>query len=533
MDNDRYVDKDWKIPIKIVIGVTGHRKLTDENLIRKQIKVVIKNVDTKFKGILKNSDYSFGVISPLAEGTDRIAVEEILNFNNSSYFENAFLEVILPLSQEDYLNDFSDVKSKDEFKNFLDSAQSVKYLDRTESREEAYYESGLYTVDNCDILIGVWNGKPAKGLGGTADVIKYARERKKWLFLINSENGIITEEGNAEEYFTHLDIYNKEKVSRSLISGLTENNYTSFIEKANEVGLPINFINKTLDNLLPQFIRADLLAQNYQKLYGIVGSSIYALSAGAVATVTIQILFFSHIPKLIWLEVAEISFILFLLIVSSLRDWHRKWIDYRFLAERLRTALFFRVANIKCEISRPPPHLRLTNSANDWIIRAFNSIWKDHPTNDEIPFQSFKNFLLEAWIDDQIHYYSKSAEKNRRNHKLFSRFGEIFFILTLVAASIHALEIDIFVSPQVLVATAIILPAIAAAITGIRNNRDYSRNAKRYKQMAEYTSNIRERIKKIDDMETLVETLDKVNKMMLGEHQDWRVVVQFHKLHPP
>ncbi len=51
--------------------------------------------------------------------------------------------------------------------------------------------------------------------------------------------------------------------------------------------------------------------------------------------------------------------------------------------------------------------------------------------------------------------------------------------------------------------------------------------------MAIYISEIRDRIRNIKDINSLVELLDEFNKIMLGEHQDWRVVVQFHKIEPP
>lgn len=528
------------VPIKVVIGVTGHRKLADPDMVREKLNEMFELVDKKFSRSLKNSDYSFSIISPLAEGADRIAVEELLKYKDLSSYKNPSLEVILPLPLEEFADDFETEESKEEFKAYLDMAESVKVLDKTESREEAYYESGIYVVDRCDILIAVWNGRSANGLGGTAEIVEYARERKKWIYWINSETGAIKLETGAKEndstikLFKYLDIYNGENLNENQIKNETDRNYKSFKDTAEYVGLPLQFISLLKENLIPQFVRADLLAQRYQKLYNLVGNAIYILSAGAVATVTLQIFFFPDIPQLIWFEVAEISIILVLVLVSNRRDWHRKWIDYRFLAERLRTGLFFNLANLKCEISLPPPHLRLTSYTKDWILEAFNSIWCENPGMDkEIHFESFKNFLLKGWIEDQISYYQKSSMKNHKNHVIYTRVGAIFFIITLFAATIHTLNIEVFENPLILPAVAIILPAAAAALTGIRNNHEYSRNAKRYKEMALYTMTIKERIKQVEDIDSLVEILEKTNEIMLQEHQDWRVVVQFHKLEPP
>jgi hypothetical protein len=48
-------------------------------------------------------------------------------------------------------------------------------LTRERTHEEAYYAAGRYIVDHADRLIAVWDGDPPRGLGGTADVVDYAR----------------------------------------------------------------------------------------------------------------------------------------------------------------------------------------------------------------------------------------------------------------------------------------------------------------------------------------------------------------------
>jgi hypothetical protein len=41
--------------------------------------------------------------------------------------------------------------------------------------ESAFFAAGRYIVEQCDLLIAVWDGQPSKGLGGTGDVVAYAR----------------------------------------------------------------------------------------------------------------------------------------------------------------------------------------------------------------------------------------------------------------------------------------------------------------------------------------------------------------------
>ena len=73
------------------------------------------------------------------------------------------LEVVLPLSIEDYLNDFNTNESKEEFKKLLASANSTKSCPPAESREAAYENAGQYVVNHCDVLVAIWDGKAAAG----------------------------------------------------------------------------------------------------------------------------------------------------------------------------------------------------------------------------------------------------------------------------------------------------------------------------------------------------------------------------------
>ena len=80
-----------------------------------------------------------------------------------------------------------------------------------------------------------------------------------------------------------------------------------------------------------------------------------------------------------------------LLLISHSREWHRKWIDYRFLAERLRAGLFLSVSNIDIEPPKPLPHLSLSHRSDDWTVRAFTWIWNSQPQqNHEVPFKPMK-----------------------------------------------------------------------------------------------------------------------------------------------
>jgi hypothetical protein len=62
---------------------------------------------------------------------------------------------------------------------------SVEVLQRRGTDEDAYLAAGKRVVQLSDIVLAVWNGKLAKGKGGTADVVAYAVSRRVPLIHIN------------------------------------------------------------------------------------------------------------------------------------------------------------------------------------------------------------------------------------------------------------------------------------------------------------------------------------------------------------
>jgi hypothetical protein len=504
----------------------------------------MKRVLARLDNQLVHTPHTFILISPLAEGADRIAAIEVLDWHGAEKVEQQALEVILPLPREEYLRDFGTQKSVNEFNLLLDRAASVQTLDSAEGRPAAYDQAGRNVVDHCEILIAVWDGKPAAGQGGTAEVVEYARAIGRSIVWINSENGKIIEIRNQDcafESLEYLEAYNRKKLDSAQVHSAVTDQLIHIQERAEASGLGSDTLRPFLDHLLPQFVRADLLAQHYQNNYKRAGIMVYVLAAVAVATVTTQTLFFPQLPQLLWFEVAEIGLILTLLWATRANDWHRQWIDYRFLAERLRAMIFLGAAGVEFEPPRVPVHLRLSHHPENWLVRAMDWIWKTrHPVAIDGPlsFEPLKKFLLAAWIDDQRIFYAKTGTRYENRHRNLAIFGEVLFFITLVVAGAHAAGIGELVLPAPLMTAnlfpsiAIIFPSIGAALGSIQAYREYLRNAERYHHMARYLSLLGDQIQKAKDVETLISLLKQANEVMMIENQDWRVLILTHELRP-
>ena len=182
------------IPSRIRIGVTGHRTLDDPTALQALVK---KAIDAEVEGLLPELSRQkierarradrianpFSVLSPLAEGADRVVARAVLEY------PGARLDVVLPLAHEDYLEDFATEASRKEFEELLGRCDKPVFLrarriaeesrdagGRAEMRKEAYAKEGRYVVDHCDVLVAVWDGEPSSERGGTAEIVQYALE---------------------------------------------------------------------------------------------------------------------------------------------------------------------------------------------------------------------------------------------------------------------------------------------------------------------------------------------------------------------
>jgi hypothetical protein len=65
-----------------------------------------------------------------------------------------------------------------EYDALLAQATAVHRLPFTDSTADAHMRASERMLDLADELLAVWDGKPARGYGGTADVIDAARKRR-------------------------------------------------------------------------------------------------------------------------------------------------------------------------------------------------------------------------------------------------------------------------------------------------------------------------------------------------------------------
>jgi hypothetical protein len=114
---------------------------------------------------------SLVVISPLADGADRLIAREAVNAGH-------LLDCVLPFPRDDYAADFSSVAARSEYYALLQSAAEVVELrgsrDTPQAADAAYMAAGEHVVEHADVMIAIWDGAEAHGSGGTGDVVALA-----------------------------------------------------------------------------------------------------------------------------------------------------------------------------------------------------------------------------------------------------------------------------------------------------------------------------------------------------------------------
>jgi len=156
-------------------GITGHQNLGSPETMA-WVMEQIKQALVKYR-------IAHGFTS-LAVGADQLFAQ-ILREQNIPY------TAVIPCREyEATFQTRADLKN---YRGLLQTATGFQTLDFGPPTETAFMEAGKRVIDLADMLFAVWNGQPAKGLGGTGDAVKYALFRKKCVLHINPMTQQVTE----------------------------------------------------------------------------------------------------------------------------------------------------------------------------------------------------------------------------------------------------------------------------------------------------------------------------------------------------
>ncbi|QGV81386.1 hypothetical protein [Streptomyces ficellus] len=145
------------------IGVTGHRDIPVE--LHAYVRAALRDA---VRAAARADEGGLEALSSLAAGADQLFADIALDCG-------AELTAVIPSG--DYEDGFTDPDELARYHCLRKRASREVRLDFPRSTDEAYYAAGTYIADHCDRLLAVWDGRPARGLGGTGDIVRYARAR--------------------------------------------------------------------------------------------------------------------------------------------------------------------------------------------------------------------------------------------------------------------------------------------------------------------------------------------------------------------
>ena len=149
----------------MVIGITGHRGLSPHST---------QLIDTALHEALAEYNDRVTGVTALADGADQLFARAVLD-------QGGQIEVIVPAAR---YRDSLPPESHAEYDDLIGHAITVHRLDFTESTPETHMAASELMISMVSELLAVWDQQPARGYGGTADVVTRARDRGRRVRVI-------------------------------------------------------------------------------------------------------------------------------------------------------------------------------------------------------------------------------------------------------------------------------------------------------------------------------------------------------------
>lgn len=140
------------------IAFTGHRGLPEETtrLVDQAVRAELSKLATDLVGV-----------TCLADGADSLCAQAVLD-------QGGAIEVFVPART---YRDGLPADHHPTYDALIRRATRVIRLDHALSDSHAHMDASIRMLDSSDCVIAVWDGMPARGWGGTADVVAAARQR--------------------------------------------------------------------------------------------------------------------------------------------------------------------------------------------------------------------------------------------------------------------------------------------------------------------------------------------------------------------
>ena len=554
---------DYVDPAPLVVAVTAHRNLVDDEVPRivNAIRQFFEELSTKFPAT------PITLLSPLAEGGGRLAAKVAIEMNME-------LLIPLPLPVDLYKEDFQNTASIEEFESLCQQGTIIEmplFDGNTKEgievpgpqRNYQYAQTGIFLSSYSHVLLAIWDGKPSAALGGTAQVVDFhltkmmrgitdvepaarrlfgrhehdlvyhvvcARDQPGGAparplqplqtFWLTLENGYLRTKSlseSANRVFTRMDEFNADAERHS-----------SRISKHDCDLMEPNLIERHSDKRINSLFKiTDWLAVFYQKRVLAMFRSTYTLAFGMGLAF---ILYGEFQSKTFMIHVFLYLFVIGVIIyvIAQRGRWHRKYLDYRALAEGLRVQLYWQLAGVREGTEIQFIHENFLQEQDielSWIRNVMRA--GSIPFEFAPPQANGLDEVIRHWFEDtstgQLNYYrGKAFERERRS--LVTRGIGIACLCSGMAVAVFLAFYNEQLPSDVrgpLIVLMGVLPLIAAVQEAYAHKKAEKELIKQYRFMERIFVNAKNQLDSaVSDHDKRV-ILKALGGVALDEHAEW------------
>lgn len=549
----------------LTIGVTGHRDLVAEEIpaLKEQVRGVFRRLATEFPHL------QLQLITPLAEGSDRLVTDIAIEMGIG-------LIVPLPMPQAEYERDFISPAAVETFRESLQNARVINLRTVPEAegqplgeaaRDRQYAQLGIFISNHSHILLALWDGKKSDATGGTSAVVNYHLTGVMPGYSVADDSPNLLAE-NENDLVYHIvcsrdrpDGRPRENLQPAQTAWITAHwgyergddmpldyrvalhrlqdyerdteKYRSVIEKegadllenAPDLELPVG-----TRAIAEQHRVADWLAIHFQKRISSGLISIYSIAviAGLIFIVYSEFDGLDFLVNLFLLAFAT-GYVLFK--IGEKRQWHRKHLDYRALAEGLRVQFYWSLAGVIDVQSAEFAYdnfLQKQDVDLEWIRHVMRNVSLAR-NRDNVPEDEWVDWVVEHWVGDktgqtgQLAYYQHKEMEKAARFRLTTNLGRIAMAVGIVIAIVLAAAGAKLGENQK--NTLLVLMGIFPLIAGVRDAYSHKRAEKelikQYRFMRGVLANARHLLDGSDDLQFRRQVLRALGNAALEEDAEW------------
>jgi hypothetical protein len=484
------------LPLFHVVGFSGHRQVDRPD----ESAVAIRSV---LEGLRRDGTGEWVALSSVAAGADSLFAQNALGLGLAWH-------ALLPLPAAEFRSDFT-ASEWEVAEALLPRAEQVRVITENGSREDAYLDCGMETVNGCDVLLALWNGEPARGKGGTAEVIAYAREIGRPIVVIDSATLEVSRE--------NFEAFSREDHNLKDFNALPEGPGSVAPHGGQPALEAINRFQLKVDHA------ASRGAPQFRRL--IAGTVVLHVLATLVAAAGLS--FEWHVAALPWVKLLCLAAALGVALVLRYTGAHHHWIRCRLAAEIARSAL------ATWGLPRKSPLFQeLDIPEVSQLMRSLHILHIRASAAKPVPMDEFKRSYLERRVGDQLGYYRRQL---KRSLPQLRRLRAGFWTATVLAlASTAAYAFDFLPLPErgvqlIYYFLPISLPVVAAACISLISVHDLHRRVARYREMEHLLESSRKQIAYCQTWNSLEHIVLRTEHSLIQEVLEWHSITSFSESH--